>query len=591
MSGEPTLWGEEPRGGEAASPSSAVRPARTAALLFVDEGSVTTNVALFLTEEGSPRLIGGLSLPRGGSPEAAAAFLRSLAADRASGLLERAALEMHRGGGGDLARAVQHIAEVLQLPIALLDIGAQAGRFVAAAPQSAGIACEVEEAAIAPRDPIERRRRADAVLARIGGADRATIADQLGDLADTPLRDREPSNDRVRAAAVAGAIARLAEMRDEAGIGADLGAPLIVTGTAARLIADGTLPLAALAPLLPVGRSRILIEPLGVLGALGGATLSETLIAALLDGSSGELLLPAGDVLLLPESQSDEESAVEIATSTQRSRLRSGESIRLSLAATEAARVEISRGSERSEAQLFGGITGAEVVIGRSASHVRLSPDAQQGKKARPIPAPIELLPEASGGGDFIAARRLLGDAVSGRVVALESDPDSAGWDAAREAGILAIAKASPETVLRARAVGVRGLIVGSLSDGEIDAIGGSLARRIAAAVATLPFGLLILAGRRSAGDGAVRVIRHLDGAEVSFSAEPPGLVTKGRVARDASDAARDADVVIVGGEHAGRRGHWRGVADPRSDDPLAAIELDGTILALPLGELQRLRT
>ena len=103
------------------------------------------------------------------------------------------------------------------------------------------------------------------------------------------------------------------------------------------------------------------------------------------------------------------------------------------------------------------------------------------------------------------------------------------------------------------------------------------------------PFGLLVLAARSAPGEGAAKLIERLDGAEVSFSAEPPGLVARGRVVRDASDAPRGVDVAIVGGQHVGRRGYWRGIADQRPGDPLAAIELDGVIVGLPLGDVQRL--
>lgn len=601
MSGNPTLWGEEKdREGAGAGRAPSPHLAQTAALLFVDEGSATTNVALFAAEGDVVELAGGLSLPRGGSPEAAADVLRSLAREEIASRLKRAVLEVHRGGGADLARAAHRIAIALQLPVALVDIGVQAGRYVAASPHGIDFACTVSEAAIAPRDAAERRRRADVAIASIHGANRATVADQLGDLADTPLRDRGPQSDQVRSAAIAGAIVRLAEevaavpaaasTDTNPATAAILGRPLIVTGAAARLLENGAIPLSTLAPLLPLGRSRILLEPLGVLSVLGAASLSDAPIASLLRSGAEELLIPGGDLLILTDDLRDGAGIVNVTAPMVRASLRRGESLRLPLGAGASASVELSRGDARGEARLFGGVAGAEIVVGAYAPPISPLAHDARGTKVRPISAPIELLPPASGGGDFITARRLLGDPVSGRVVALDNEPDSAGWEAAREAGILAIANASPETVLRARAVGVRGLIVGSLSDGEIDAIGGSLDRRIAAAVATLPFGLLILAARRAIGDGAERAIRHLDGAEVLLSAEPPGLVAKGRVVRDVSDAARDADVVIVGGEHAGRRGHWRGIADPRSADPLAAIEVDGALVALPFGELQRLR-
>ena len=65
--------------------------------------------------------------------------------------------------------------------------------------------------------------------------------------------------------------------------------------------------------------------------------------------------------------------------------------------------------------------------------------------------------------------------------------------------------------------------------------------------------------------------------------------IARGRVVRDASDAPRGADVAIIGGQHAGRRGFWRGIVDLRPGDPIAAIELDGVITGMPLGEIQRL--
>lgn len=181
----------------------------------------------------------------------------------------------------------------------------------------------------------------------------------------------------------------------------------------------------------------------------------------------------------------------------------------------------------------------------------------------------------------------MLGDLVEGEVHYSESEPEGSGWERAVAAGLLAIGSASPETVLRARAVGVRGVILHGLSDGERDALNSSLERRIAAAVATAPFGLIIMTPRRSASASAERVaqlLRSLDGERVRFSGEPVGIIVHG-----GSDHREAGDTLVTGGVHEGRTGVWEGLADPRADDPLGAVRIDGALCAVPLGDLQRL--
>ena len=51
---------------------------------------------------------------------------------------------------------------------------------------------------------------------------------------------------------------------------------------------------------------------------------------------------------------------------------------------------------------------------------------------------------------------------------------------------------------------------------------------------------------------------------------------------------APDFDVIVVGGTYEGSIGVWEGLADPRADDPLGAVRVDGTLRAIPLGDLQR---
>jgi hypothetical protein len=48
-------------------------------------------------------------------------------------------------------------------------------------------------------------------------------------------------------------------------------------------------------------------------------------------------------------------------------------------------------------------------------------------------------------------------------------------------------------------------------------------------------------------------------------------------------------DTVVIGGPRAGSYGTWRGLADVQSSDPQGAVEIDGELVVLPLGDLQRL--
>jgi hypothetical protein len=247
---------------------------------------------------------------------------------------------------------------------------------------------------------------------------------------------------------------------------------------------------------------------------------------------------------------------------------------------------------------MHGGISRAAVIFGDA--QVDLSADAQStlsaaaaaAVAAAPIPAPIQILAVGGGATGHRSARLLLGDEVEGHVHFSEAEPDTDGWEAARTAGLLAIVQASPETVLRARAVGVRGVILCGLSDGERDALAASLERRIAAAVATEPFGLLIMTSRRISESGRSSVtalLRSLHGGRVALSAEPTGLVIASASALREAGTVQTGDVRVIGGAYEGNIGTWEGLADPRADDPLAAVRIGGVLRAIPLGDLQRI--
>jgi hypothetical protein len=51
----------------------------------------------------------------------------------------------------------------------------------------------------------------------------------------------------------------------------------------------------------------------------------------------------------------------------------------------------------------------------------------------------------------------------------------------------------------------------------------------------------------------------------------------------------RGVDIVVIGGPRAGSYGTWRGLADAQPSDPQGAVEINGDLVVLPLGDLQRL--
>jgi len=488
-------------------------------------------------------------------------------------------------------RAAGRLAAWLGGPVRIAEITPDGGRLTLAAPDRAAVSVDVPGAATVPADRVERRRRCDGVLALLGRTDRSTVADLLGDLADAPLRDRDDVRDQVRAAAVADAMRRLAELLADEDFGdVDLeGAPLLLVGVAASLIATGTLPITVAAPLAPSGRTRILLEPYGIFGALGGEALDDAWIDSALSSLASDLLLPGGDLVCVTGEEGEE---LLVRTSRSEVTLSLGEIVPLALRTGEEERVLLTRGGAQAEYTLHGGIARAAILFGdaHAAPHeVRsgsLSAAITAATSAVPIPAPISLLPAGSATHGVRSGRQLLGDLVEGEVHFSETEPEGSGWERAVAAGVLAIGSASPETVLRARAVGVRSVIDHGLRDGERDALNASLERRIAAAVATAPFGLIIMTPRRPTSESDERVmhmLRSLHGSRVRFSDDPVGIVVQ--ASGDDYDAG---DVLVTGGIHEGQTGVWEGLADPRADDPLGAVRIDGVLCAVPLGDLQR---
>ena len=527
------------------------------------------------------RLLSAMTLPKGAESNAVEKMLQSVA-----GLEQNSVISTSlRGDPSSLGRASGRIAEALGVPVSILDIAHDAGRVAWAAPGVPGELLTIAEAALIPADASERRRRCDAVLRSIGERDRAGVADRLGDIADRPMSGRDAAGDLIRAAACADAIRSISERWAEQDSSMS-DSILIVTGQLSSYLAAGAVPLVALSPLAPLGRTTVLLDRAGVVAALGTEQLNETTGAELARATAEQLLVPAGDLLVVAEHPDGE---VVVLVGAEEHALQGDGVLEFDVTAGERADIEVEIEGRRVVTSLQGGIAGICVVRGNPPIDVVNVSVAAGPATVLPVTAPLALLPRSASATGGLGGRLLLGDEVEGSLYFSATEPDSRGWAAAHQAGILAVVSVSPETVLRARAVGIRGLVVGSLSDGEREALSASIDRRVAAGVAPAPFGLLILGGRRESDEWAAelgKALAALHGSGVRLERHPAGITTS--AARGAAERL-GVDTVVIGGPRAGSYGTWRGLADAQSSDPQGAVEIDGDLVVLPLGDLQRL--
>jgi hypothetical protein len=169
------------------------------------------------------------------------------------------------------------------------------------------------------------------------------------------------------------------------------------------------------------------------------------------------------------------------------------------------------------------------------------------------------------------------------------------GLDVGLAGTILVVgSRVDAETLTRARAMGVRGIVVAGLSSKERRDFLASEARQRAALHRLPPYAVLVLDGsqRRSIAGPVMDLLEALAGSEVAIVGSPPMLVF------DAPDVALPpvaSDVVRVrGGSLAGREGRWAGGLGRRRFAGGVHLEAgrvrfsDGTTMAFPLGDLER---
>ncbi len=171
----------------------------------------------------------------------------------------------------------------------------------------------------------------------------------------------------------------------------------------------------------------------------------------------------------------------------------------------------------------------------------------------------------------------------------------SGGLDVGFAGAILVVgSRIDAETLTRARAMGIRGVIVSGLASKERRDFVASEARQHAALHRLSPFAVLVLDGavRRPLSSPVAAVLDALVGAEVAIVTDPPMLVFD--VPGVIPPPAPAGHVRVRSGEHAGREGTWAGMLGLRRFPggvqlDAARVRLpDGSVIAVPLGDLER---
>ncbi|HEY7132166.1 MAG TPA: hypothetical protein VH440_07925 [Candidatus Limnocylindrales bacterium] len=236
---------------------------------------------------------------------------------------------------------------------------------------------------------------------------------------------------------------------------------------------------------------------------------------------------------------------------------------------------------------------------------------AATGEHVEPVDCPIagmvrEIRPgigiRVQAQGRALPGVEALGDPTSGRL-SLGSDRGdvrhgrlrSTSLDVGLAGTILVIgSRVDAEALTRARAMGVRGVVVSGLAGKERRDFLASESRQRAALHRLPPFAVLILDGviRRPIAGPIAAILEALAGRTVAISVDPPALVfdvPEIEIAAPPSDHVR-----VRSGEHAGEEGRWAGLAGNRRFAGGTFLEAGWVIfgddppLPVPLADLER---
>jgi hypothetical protein len=228
------------------------------------------------------------------------------------------------------------------------------------------------------------------------------------------------------------------------------------------------------------------------------------------------------------------------------------------------------------------------------------------GEHAEPLDTPVngivrELVPGVHivvrAAGHAVRGIVALGGPTHGRLQ-LAAGPSGelrpGGLDVGLAGTILVVgARVDAETLTRARAMGVRGIVVAGLPSKERRDYIASEARQRAALHRLPPFAVLVLDGavRRSIAGPVVGLLEALEGREVAIVADPPALVFD---EPDLELSAPPPDFVRVrSGPDAGREGRWiASLGQRRFEDGVlleaAQVRFAEGPAVVPIGDLER---
>ncbi len=150
------------------------------------------------------------------------------------------------------------------------------------------------------------------------------------------------------------------------------------------------------------------------------------------------------------------------------------------------------------------------------------------------------------------------------------------------------------ETLTRARAMGVKGIIVAGLASKERRDYLASEARQRAALHRLPSFAVLVLEGavRRPLAGPVMDILDALEGHDVAIVADPPMLIFDEPELE--LPPPRPDHVRVRAGQLSGREGTWTGLVGPRRFSGGVHLEAgtvrfdDGSIVAVPLGDIER---
>jgi hypothetical protein len=201
-------------------------------------------------------------------------------------------------------------------------------------------------------------------------------------------------------------------------------------------------------------------------------------------------------------------------------------------------------------------------------------------------------------GGPALCGAFAAGTATRGRLE-LATDPFGelrpGGIDVGRAGSILVVgARIDAEALTRARAMGVRGIVVASLPGKELRDFQASEKRQRAALHPAVPFGVLVLDGavRRPIARPIAELLERMAGTEVALLTDPPALVFDAEP--DGLEALPPDWVRIRSGVNAGLEGRVVALLGRRRfgagvmlDAARVAIE-DEPPVDVPIGDLER---